>query len=123
MQSFKDVVAEFKLLLENTPSLEMMDLYYADDIIQVENNDKPIVGKKKLMKLEKENLSKVTWHKESIKTMLIDSRKQIVMGEMIIQYETLDKKKKKFEEAFIQHWEDGKIKYQKFYFKPFTDLK
>jgi hypothetical protein len=121
MPSFKETVTEFKLLLAKTPSLEMMHIYYADDIVQIENDEPAIVGKDVIMKMEKENLSKIIWHKESIITMLIDEEKQIVMGEMLIQFETKKHQKKKLEEAFIQHWQNGQIKYQRFYYKQFTD--
>ena len=115
MLSLKETVLEYKNWLENMPKLEVMEIYYHDDIVQVQNGEKPITGKKKLLKLEKENLSKAIWQKESIKTIVIDFRKQLVLGEILIEYETQNHEKKKLEKAFVQHWQDDKIKYQRFY--------
>jgi len=43
------------------------------------------------------------------------------MGEMNISFDSKRHGRKKLHEAFVQHWKDGKIEYQKFYYKEIQD--
>lgn len=121
MSSFKKYVLEFNKLMEEGNTLRAIDLFYADNIQQIENDDPPIIGKDLLHSLEEKNIAKVKWFKIVVERLLIDEENEIVMGELNINFETTLNKKKELSEAFVQKWEFDKIYYQRFYFKEIVD--
>lgn len=56
MQTLSEIVAGYKILLENGESLKVIEQYYTDDFIQIENNNNLIVGKEKIVTIEKNNI-------------------------------------------------------------------
>lgn len=121
MSSLKETVTLYKNLLEAGANIEVIERFYADDVIQSENEDTIIKGKARVLELEKNNLSGVDSFESKIDTLIIDEEMGLVMGEMSIRFLSKKMGKKKLKEAFVQQWTDGKIKYQKFYYKDFTD--
>ena len=113
------VVTGYSLLLEKGDNVSVIDLYYADDMQQVENNEAPVIGKTALLEIEKKKLAGVNSFEQKIISLVIDEEKGIVMGEMQVVFDSKKSGQKKLQEAFIQHWKDEKIVYQKFYYKPF----
>ena len=113
------IVTEYSLLLEKGDNISVIDLYYADDMQQVENDEAPVIGKTALLEMEKKNLAGVNSFEQKIISLVIDEEKGIVMGEMQVVFDSKKSGQKKLHEAFIQHWKDEKIVYQKFYYKPF----
>ena len=90
--------------------------FYADNIIQIENCEKPIKGKRKLQELENKNLNGVTSVKTKLDEVIFDSKTETIWGQMIINFVSKKNGKKKIEEAFIQKWSKGKITYQRFFY-------
>lgn len=121
MNSFKINVLEFNKFMEEASTLRAIDLFYADYIQQIENNDPPIVGKDHLPALEEKNIANVKWFKIVVERLLIDEENEIVMGELNINFETTSNKNKNLSEAFVQKWELDKICYQRFYYKEIVD--
>lgn len=121
MSSLKETVTLYKNLLEAGANIEVIERYYADNVIQSENENTIIKGKVQALELEKNNLSGVDSVKSKIDTLIIDEEMGLVMGEMSIRFISKKMGKKKLKEAFVQQWADGEIKYQKFYYKDFTD--
>ena len=121
MSSLKQIVNDYKKLLEQGDNLKLIDLYYDDNIIQIENNEPALLGKNKIKEQEQKNIQGVDWFKQKIKTILVDEQSGVVMGEMLVLFESKKYGTKKLQEAFVQHWLNGKIKYQRFYYKEFTD--
>lgn len=96
--------------------LKVIDAYYADDIIQIENSGLPIQGKQVLRKMEIKNLSGVNSVSTAFKNVVFDHSSGIVWGEMVIEFDSKQSGKKKLEEAFMQRWEGDKIIFQRFYY-------
>ena len=117
MNSLSKTFAEYRILLEKGDNLSVIDLFYDDDMQQVENEDAPIIGKKAIKEIEKKTLKSVNSFEQKIVSMLIDEEKEMVMGEMLIFFDSKKQGPKKLAEAFIQHWKNGKILYQKFYYQ------
>ena len=113
------IVTEYSLLLEKGDNISVIDLYYADDMQQVENDEPPTIGKAAIKTREEMNLYGVNSFEQKIVSLVIDEAKSMVMGEMLIFFDSKKYGSKKLFEAFIQHWKDGKIVYQKFYYKSF----
>jgi hypothetical protein len=121
MSSLKEIITLYKALLEAGESIALIEKFYADDIIQIENEETAIKGKLQLLELEKNNIAGVDSFESKIDTIIIDEEQKLVMGEMSIQFVSKRLGKKKLKEAFVQQWMNGKITYQKFYYKDFTD--
>jgi hypothetical protein len=52
-----------------------------------------------------------------IPTWLVDEEQGLAMGEMVIHFDSKKKGTQVLTEAFLQRWENGKIVFQKFYYK------
>jgi hypothetical protein len=106
-------------LLENGENLAVIDALYDERIVQVENDEAPLTGRHTLRQLEMQNLAKVSACQQRITTLLVDERQGIVMGEMTIAFTGKTSGPRKLNQAFVQHWRNGKIVYQRFYYGGF----
>lgn len=113
---FSDLVMEYKQLTEQGNSIAVIDRFYDDEIIQVENNEAPMQGKMQLLELEKASIERVYSFNLQITSIIIDEEHQKVMGEMLVKFNSKKNGKRKFHEAFLQHWQHDKIIYQRFYY-------
>jgi len=116
-----EIVAGYRLLLEKGENLSVIDLFYADTMQQVENNEPPVIGKAAITAMENRNQDGVNSFKQQIVSLVMDEEQGIVMGEMEIFFDSKKYGQKKLHEAFIQHWKDEKIVYQKFYYESFIN--
>jgi len=114
-------VEQYKTLLEKGDNVALIELFYDDSIIQVENSEPPVTGKTVLLELEKKNLEGVHWVTINISNIVVDEKSGWVMGEMQIVFNSKKLGLKKLEQAFVQQWKGQKIIYQRFYYKEFID--
>ena len=121
MKDLHNLIADYRFLFDNARNLEVIECFYADNIIQIENCDEPVVGKEMLLQLEKANLTRVESLEQKITSLVVDEQQGMVMGEMSVRFDSLQWGKKKLEEAFVQKWKDGKIVHQRFYYSGFMD--
>ena len=116
-QDLNIAVESFQTLVKAGKTLEAIAQYYADDIHIQENNEAPRVGKQAMLIREKGLLDGLKWIKFDIPSSVIDEEKGLVLGEMQIEFETLKGETKQINEAFVQHWKDGKVVFERFYYK------
>ena len=109
---FKD----YENLIREGKTIDVINQFYSDSIVQFENNSDPFTGKEFLMKMELDNLKNVKWISIDLNNVVISSDNEIVWGEMIIDYENNDSQKFRLKEAFQQKWQSGKIIEQRFYY-------
>ncbi len=95
---------------------QIIDSFYEDNIIQIENCGNPIKGKQKLYEMENQNIDGVNSLRTKINEEIFDSKTGTVWGQMIINFDSIENGKKRIEEAFIQKWLNGKIVYQRFFY-------
>jgi|GEM_PF-415691 len=119
MQSLPELTNQYRRLLENGENLAVIDAFYDEEIVQVENDEAPLSGRHALRRLETQNLAKVSACRQRITTLLVDERQGIVMGEMTIVFTGKMSGPRKLNQAFVQHWRNGKIVYQRFYYGGF----
>ena len=117
------LIKQYKILIEKGESLEVIDKFYDEDIIQIENNSAPVGGKQRLLELEKKNIAGVYSFELRISSMIVDEALQKVMGEMIVQFDSKKNGKKIIHEAFVQQWRNNKIIQQRFYYGSIEDAK
>jgi sulfate adenylyltransferase subunit 1 len=114
---FSAAVTDFQNLISSGKTIEAIEKYYADSVQLQENNDAPRVGKTLAIAHEKGNMERVKYFKINIKSSVLDETQGLVMGEMHIDFETLKGVKIEMNEAFVQRWENGKIIFERFYYK------
>ena len=100
---------------------EVIENYYDENIIQIENSEEPIKGKQKILEIENKNLDGVNSVETKIKEVVFDSKTGRVWGQMIIKFDSKKDGKKRIEEAFMQKWSNGKIIYLRFYYGKFIN--
>lgn len=114
---FNTFVEDFQALLKAGKTIEAIEKYYADDVQVQENNDAPRVGKSTILAHEKSNIDRVKNFKINITSSVTDEAQGLVLGEMVLEFETLTGEIKHIEEAFVQRWKEGKIVSERFYYK------
>ncbi len=112
----KQTFSNYKTQLENGELLQVIENYYADDMVQVENNNAPIIGKAVLTEMEIKSLAGVHSVEIKIPTWLVDEEQGLAMGEMVNSFDSKKMGKQVLIEAFLQRWVGGKIVFQKFYY-------
>jgi hypothetical protein len=118
-----ELIKQYKILIEKGESLEAIEKFYDEDIVQIENNSDPVSGKQRLLELEKKNIAGVYSFELRISSMIVDEDLQKVMGEMIVQFDSKKNGKKIIHEAFVQQWRNNKIIQQRFYYGSIEDAK
>lgn len=101
-ETLSEVAGRHIALPESGENLLVTEQFYADEIIQHENYEGPITGKKRCFDLECNNLRKVNRVKTQIKSVCVDESSGLVTGEMKIVFENKQKELKLPEEAFVQ---------------------
>ena len=115
-QTFKEHFAIYQQLLHKGDFLELIERLYDDEMIQIENHAAPVSGKSQLVELEKRNLSGVWEVSVRMVSLVLDEAAEKAMGEMEIKFHSKENGWMYLQEAFIQHWKNGKIVYQRFYY-------
>ena len=118
----KQTVKAFHLLLKQDKMLESMEHFYDENVQVQENNDPPRIGKALALKTESDNLKRINWMTIELKNVVIDTKQGLVLGEMKIDFENKKGEKKRLNEAFVQHWKDNKIIFERFYYNGFENL-
>jgi len=113
----RELAAQYRELLEKGETIAVIEQFYDDNIMQLENDEHTIVGKQRLLELEKQSLAKVNELIFRIPTMVVDEEQQLVMGEMMVTFYHKTGGLRFLKEAFVQHWENGKIVRQHFYYR------
>ncbi len=117
----KEMLMEYRMLMEAGDTLEVIERFYDDDIEQQENYDASIKGKHVLLQLEKDNIERVHSFQIKVHNLLAEAETGRVLGEMEIRFDSKKNGRKILEEAFVQRWRQGKIIYQRFYYKDFRE--
>ncbi len=121
MDNLNAAVEQYKAMLESGENIALIELFYDDEIVQVENSEAPVTGKSTLLAQEISNLEGVNWCKQQISNIIVNEASGWVMGEMLIVFNSKKHGLKKLEQAFVQRWNGQKIQYQRFYYKAFID--
>lgn len=78
----------FQTLIEQGKTLEAIEEWYAEEIVQIENTNEPIRGKDVLRQYEAANLAGVNSLSIKVVTVVIDEMQGLVLGEMEIKFDS-----------------------------------
>ncbi len=118
-QAFDDYVD----LLGRGSFLFAMERYYAEDIVQIENEDEPTIGRAAIMQAEEAAERRIRSADIKVCDAVVDEARGLVWGELDLHFESRRGVEMRLREAFRQRWVDGRIVEQRFYFRGFQDVK
>ncbi len=115
--SLPENVKSLNELIVRGDTLKAMETYYAGEVIMQDNEEQPRKGKVACMEFEKKMLRGTTSNNSRLLSQALDIEKSIVFGEWEHNFTTRDNKNLRLTETSVQHWKDGQIVREKFYYK------
>ena len=117
MHLLEERTAALNTLIAAGEGLKAIELFYADQVTMQENDESPRVGKATCLAHEEQNLRKVKAFSAKLLNQAIDVRKMVVFSEWEITVNAINGKVFRLTEVSVQHWENGWIVSEKFYYK------
>jgi hypothetical protein len=117
MTELKEEVNALNQLIISGDTIKAMEIFYSNDIEMQENEDIPRKGKNICIDIEKANLQKVKSFECNLINQAINVEKNIVFSEWEFLVTYKDNNKFMLTEVSVQHWLDGQIVKEKFYYK------
>ena len=115
MTEFEIKIAELNDLISTGETLKAIELFYSNNISMQENEETPRIGKLTCINHEKQNLQKVKLLKGNLLNQAICEN--VVFSEWEIIFTDKNDKTFKLTEVSVQHWVEGQIEKEKFYYK------
>ena len=122
MTELIDKVNALNKLIISGDTVKAMELFYADNVEMQENEEPPRKGKIVCIDTEKNNIQKVKSAASNLLNQAIDIEKNVVFSEWEILFTYKDNNKFKLTQVSVQHWLNGQIAKEKFYYKGFVKL-
>ena len=115
MTTLEIKTAELNNLISTGETLKAIELFYSNDVSMQENEETPRIGKQKCLDHEKQNLQKVKQLSGKLLNQAI--HENVVFSEWEIIFTDKNDKTFKLTEVSVQHWVEGQIEKEKFYYK------
>lgn len=122
MNDIKHHFSIYATLVREDQSLEAIERFYHDDIVQYENNEEPLEGKKLLRAKELAISKELICRRSQVTLISIDESDSRITGEMIFEFEGPNIGKRRLKENFVQIWDGALIKEQYFYYTEIEDI-
>jgi len=122
MTELKEKVKALNQLIISGDTIKAMENFYSDDIEMQENEETPRKGKNVCIDTERDNLQKVKNVEGNLLTQVIDDEKNIVFSEWVLAITYKDGSKFILTEVSVQHWLNGQVAKEKFYYKSFRKV-
>jgi len=122
MTEFKDKVNDLNQLIKSGETIKAIELFYSDDIEMQENEDVPRKGKTTCIQTETDNLKRVKSVESNLLNQAIDEERNIVFSEWEILGTYIDNYKFRLTQVSVQHWLNGQVSKEKFYYKNFSKI-
>ncbi len=117
MINLTEKVAQLNEWITAGKHAEAIDLFYAEDTQMQENEQAPRQGKAFCVAHERKNLANVKSVKSTLLNQAIDLSKNVVLSEWEFEFTYLNDKVFRITEASVQHWVNGLVQKEKFYYK------
>ena len=122
MTELKKKVNALNQLIIHGETIKAIEIYYSDDIEMQENDDIPKKGKTVCIHTERNNLQKVKNVESILLNQALDEEINVVFSEWKFLVTYKDNSKFVLTEVSVQHWLDGQIAKEKFYYKNFCKV-
>jgi len=115
--TLKERMQDIHNMMAQGQVVEAYDKYYHEDIVKVEANGDAISGKAANRKALEEWVSGVKeFHGGGVNAITADEENKVTMAEEWTEVTLQDGTRLKMEQVAVQHWEDGQIKHERFYY-------
>lgn len=122
MAELKDKINALNKLIISGDTLKAMETFYSNDIEMQENEDIPRKGKSVCINMERANLQKIKSVVSNLLNQAIDPGKNIVFSEWQILITYNNNNKFLLTQVSVQHWLNGQVVKEKFYYKQFIKI-
>jgi hypothetical protein len=116
-ETFKKNIEKLNHLISTGNTIEAMELFYDDNVIMQENQERPRVGKTVCINHEKENLRKTKIISGRLLNQAINFEKWVVFSEWEFNFTTLDGTNYNFTEVSVQQWNEHRVVEERFYYQ------
>lgn len=113
--NYKVQAEELNNLILEGKILDAFEKFYADDVVMQENNNEPVAGKSINLEREKEFFGKIS----EVKNVELKSTaygENTTMAEWAFHFIHKEFGELKMNQVTVQHWKDGKIINERFYY-------
>lgn len=115
--ALKENVKELNQMILGGQILEAFEKFYHEDVVMQENETEPRKGKDANREYEKQFVNSVeAWHDAKVKDVAVNEDDNVAMTVFYMDLTFKGGQRAKREQVSVQHWEDGKIKKEKFYY-------
>jgi len=122
MTTLKDKAINLFKLIEQGKTSEAMEKYY-DENVTIQENDAPArTGKLLNLLNENDNIKKVKSIDARLKSYAINEDAEVIFSEWDFRFANLDGSITRLEEVSVQHWANGKIVHERFYYQNFKKM-
>lgn len=122
MTELKEKINALNQLIIRGDTIKAMEIFYSNDIEMQENEDAPRKGKSVCIDIERDNLQKVKDVQSILVNQAFDEEKNIVFSEWQFLVTYKDDNKFMLTEVSVQHWLNGQVVKEKFYYKNFCNV-
>ena len=122
MTELKEKVNALNQLIISGDTIKAMETFYSNDIEMQENEDIPRKGKSVCIDSERDNLQKVKNVESILLNQAFDEENNVVFSEWKFLVTYIDNTNFMLTEVSVQHWLEGQIVKEKFYFKNFCKV-
>lgn len=113
----REKVQALNQLILRGDTVKAMEIYYADAVEMQENEDPPRKGKSACMSAEQDNLKNVAKLECRLLNQAIDAERKVVFSEWSFIITRKDDTQFMLTEVSVQHWVNGQVAREKFYYK------
>jgi len=116
MKTLSEKINELNDLIRAGRGLEAFEKFYHNNVVMQENENAPTVGKRANLLREKEFFSKAKNFHEQAEVLDVAVGGDVTMVRWSFNYDHSDWGAKKYTQVSVQHWEDGLIINEQFFY-------
>lgn len=116
MNTLSEKINELNELIRAGRGLEAFEKFYHKDVVMQENENEPTVGKQANLLREKDFFSKAKNFHEQAEVLDVAVGKDVTMVRWSFDYKHDEWGNKKYTQVSVQHWDNGKIIREQFFY-------
>jgi hypothetical protein len=123
MKNLSEQVQKLNEMITSGKHAEAIEIFYAEDTQMQENEEEPRRGRDFCVAHERKNLAKVKSVTSKLLNQAIDNQQDIVFSEWQFEFTYPNEQVFRLTEVSVQHWVNGLVQKEKFYYKEFKSIK
>lgn len=116
MKSIHEKIMELNKLVLSGKPMEAFEKFYHQDVVMQENENEPVVGKGANRQRETDFFNKASGFSQNARLLDIALGQDLTMVKWHYDYTHTEWGKKKYTQVSVQHWRDGQIIKEQFFY-------